>query len=118
LQVRALIKIVFHLDVLSIGDVQNSVPLEAIFFLEKSSTDCATPLKRIEASYLIMKSSIEVYQRFFRDMPKSYLVILRKQLFNNACAITGNIPAFRLQITRDGSFWDVIESTMKCGMHF
>lgn len=93
-------------------DVQYSVPLKAVFFLEQSSIVKATPVKKMEAAYLIMKSSSEVYFKYIDRMDRKDAIDLRGRMFANACRLSNQVPAYRLQMTLDGNYWEEIEQAI------
>ncbi|MEK7400216.1 MAG: hypothetical protein AAB116_25000, partial [Candidatus Poribacteria bacterium] len=67
-------------------DVQYSVPVSAIFFLERADNDEVTRLTASEASVLMMESASQVCvhtKTLYRQQPD--LAEFRKKLFNNAC---------------------------------
>lgn len=90
-------------------DVQHSVPLKAIFFLEQSDIDQALPLKRGIAATRIYESAAQVYMRYWsygkpNDNRQDKLLI-----FENACEMAQKTPTFTLRATLHGHFWEEME---------
>jgi SynChlorMet cassette protein ScmC len=95
-------------------DVQYSVPVSAIFFLERADNDEVTHLSASEVSVLMMESASQVCvhnKTLYRQQPD--LAEFRKKLFNNACNLAMKIPAFRLRISLNGKFWEEVENVLK-----
>ncbi len=93
-------------------DVQKSVKLKTIFFLEQSNTCEVIKIKPIEASYLIFKSSWEVFSKYGDDLKKENIRLLRKIVFNNACVMGKSIQAYILRLTLDCRYWEIIEDLL------
>lgn len=96
-------------------DVEYSVPLHAIFFLERAETDEATPVGSGQAAILINQSARQVCGKFWRKVDKGHQRDLTRQLFNNACEMAKVIPAYTLKATLEGRFWEEIESRLRHG---
>jgi SynChlorMet cassette protein ScmC len=94
-------------------DVQYSVPLSAIFFLEQANNDEVISLTIRQASALITESASQAYI-YSRALVRSRedIIELRRKLFNNAFNLAMNIPAFYLCVCLNGKFWEKIEEVM------
>jgi SynChlorMet cassette protein ScmC len=90
-------------------DVQYSVPLSAIFFIEQSPYDEVIPLSIPESAMLITESSAQTWNRFFSCMARELQIKISQEIFNNAFNIAKSIPAFRLRVSLIGQFWEKIE---------
>ncbi len=90
-------------------DVQRSIPLSAIFFIEQSETDEAISLSVNQASIRITDSSVQAIKgnQTFEDNINHNLVMAT--IFNNSLDIAKLIPAFRLKVSLKGEFWKEIE---------
>jgi len=97
----------------STWDVQYSVPIRAIFFLEQSKTDEVIPLRMGESASYINESSVQVCHKFLHNIDKESKIRLITAIFNNACEIAKNIPAFRLCASLHGNFWEEIEKVIR-----
>ena len=93
-------------------DVQKSVPLSAIFFLEQSEKDEVIPLSKEQSAILITKSSKQAYDWSWTWIDKNNQTILIKDIFNNAFEMAKVIPAYRLRVSLNGRFWEEIEKVM------
>jgi SynChlorMet cassette protein ScmC len=93
-------------------DVKRSAHLTGIFFLEQSFSDGIEPLGQGKAAVLLHESANQNCQKFSRILDCEEEKKLRLQLFNNACAITKKIPAYRLKVSLNGSFWTEIERAL------
>jgi SynChlorMet cassette protein ScmC len=94
-------------------DVQYSVPLSAIFFLQQADNDEVIPLSVGQASALITESASQVCidsRAFLKSQEE--LIEFRKKLFNNAFDLAKSIPAFYLRVSLNGSFWKEIEKVI------
>ena len=95
-----------------IWDVEYSVPLEAIFFLEQAPIDEAAPVGKGQAAILINQSATQVSQKFWWKVDKEHKRALTERLFNNACQMAKAIPAYTLKATLEGRFWEEIEKQL------
>ena len=93
-------------------DVQYSVPLAAVFFLEQGETDEVIPLGAGEAAVHISESANQVYQKYWRSSSPEEKRKSRQQIFDNACEITKRVPTFRLRATLHGRFWEEVENAL------
>ncbi len=93
-------------------NVQYSVPLSGIFFLEQSETDEVVPLGKGEAAVLISESASQICQKFWRKADIEDQRRFRGEVFSNACEITERIPAYRLRASLHGRFWEEIENVL------
>lgn len=93
-------------------DISVSVPLGGIFFLEKSSRDEAVLLGGGEAAVRINGSVNQACRGRFHSLDASGQREWRQRLFENACGIARNVPAYQLYVSRTGQFWTVIEEAM------
>jgi len=93
-------------------NVQYSVPLSGIFFLEQSETDVVVPLGTGEAAVLISESASQVCYKFWREADGEYQKRFRSEIFSVACEIARRIPVFRLCISLHGKFWEEIENAI------
>lgn len=93
-------------------NVQYSVPLAGIFFLEQSENDKVAPIGSGEAALLISESAMQICEKFFRYTGEEEQRKFRKTLFNNACKMAKQIPAYRLGVSLHGKFWEKMEMTL------
>lgn len=93
-------------------DVQNYVPLRAIFFLEQGATDKVSPVGRGEATVLMNQSAMQVCHQFWNNLDRERVRTLKKKLFENACKLAGAIPTFKLRVSLKGRFWEEMEKAL------
>lgn len=93
-------------------NVQYSVSLNALFFLEKSPRDEVIPLDQIQAAILINRSAVQVCERFWKGMKVGDKREWSRQIFENACEMASRIPAFTLRVNLTGRFWEKVESVL------
>ncbi len=93
-------------------NVQYSVPLSGMFFLEQSKTDTVVPLGEGEAAILISESAIQICRKSWRVASTEDMQRYRREIFDNACKLAKRVPAFRLHISLHGRFWEKIEEIL------
>jgi SynChlorMet cassette protein ScmC len=94
-------------------DVQYSVPLSAIFFIEQSEIDEVIPIRMGESAIKITGSADQVCQKFLRDVSQEEKLEFKRNLFSNAYDMAKKIPAFQLRVSLNGNFWEKIEKVIK-----
>ncbi len=93
-------------------DVQQHLPLSALFFLEQGTDDEVIPVGRGQASVLITESATQVYQASLRNLVNEEERTIKEKIFENACALAGTMPAFRLRVSLEGRFWEEMEKVL------
>jgi len=93
-------------------DVQYSVPLSKVFFLEQSDIDEVVPIGEGEAALLMSESAMQICEKFWRNASEEEQRKSREKLFNNACKMAKQIPAYRLGVSRHGRFWEKMEQVL------
>ncbi|NIM89674.1 MAG: SynChlorMet cassette protein ScmC [Candidatus Aminicenantes bacterium] len=93
-------------------NVQRKLPLNAIFFLEKSEADVAIPMGQGEAAISIYQSATNICQRSWKNLSQKEERMLKKELFDNACEISSTVSAFKLKVSLKGRFWEEIENVL------
>ncbi len=91
-------------------DVQHSVPLKGLFFLEKADNDTVESLGGGKAAGLLNASTNQVFEKYCRVMNKQNQRILRQMLFKSVCRMAKQIPSYRLRVSRHGRFWEKMEA--------
>ena len=94
-------------------NVQQYVPLRAIFFLERSEHSEAIPLGQGQSAIYIYHSSSQAINANFRMMGKNEFLIFKKNLFDNSSQLAKALPAFKLPINLTGHFWEEIEKAIE-----
>jgi len=93
-------------------DVQRHVQLSALFFLEQSEADEAIPVGQGEGAIMLNQSAAQVCQRNWLNLHHEEERELRKKLFDNACELAKTVPAYKLQVSLDGRFWEKMEEVI------
>jgi len=92
-------------------NMQHSVPLNSIFFLEQSSNDSVVPLKKGEiASRLFQSVSDRTFNFKSANLPEP------PNYFEKTCdtisQLAKDIPGYILQISLTGKFWEEIKKVL------
>jgi hypothetical protein len=93
-------------------DVQQAVPLRAIFVLERGETDRAEPLGPGHAVALLAELARQTSTQFLRGLSRDEIAAFNHQRFDNLCALVRAVPAYTLHLSLDGAFWEEIERTI------
>lgn len=94
-------------------NVQYSVPVCAIFFLEQAESDEVIPLGDGMAAVSINQSATQVSRKFWRRLDNDTKRPLATLQFHNACMMAKTIPCFTLRQSLNGRFWEEIEKTLE-----
>lgn len=94
-------------------NVQYSVPVCAIFFLEQAESDEVIPLGDGIAAVSINQSAYQVSRKFWRRLDDDTKRPLATLQFHNACIMAKTIPCFTLRQSLNGRFWEKIERILK-----
>jgi len=95
-------------------NVDHSVILSAIFFIEQSETDEVMPVEtQAESAVLINKSAVEIYQKFLVRFERERKWNAATMVFDNACKMAKTVPAYKLRISLTGRFWEKMEEVIK-----
>ena len=94
-------------------NVQYSVPVSAIFFLEQAESDEVIPLGDVMAAVSINQSATQVSRKFWRRLDDDTKRPLATFQFHNACGMAKTIPSFTLRQSLNGRFWEEMEKTLK-----
>ena len=92
-------------------NVQESFNLKAIFFLEQAKIDKVVPIGQGQAVIRIHRSSKEI-NHLSGLVNNEKRKQLERKLFDNACTLAKKIPAFILNISLEGQFWNEIEKVL------
>ena len=88
--------------------IENSVPLDAVFFLEKRAPEKIVPLEKHIVAMSLYESAIQTYQRFIYLAPPEFAIKIKRVLYDNACDIALLTKGFKLSHSLTGSYWDLI----------
>ncbi len=87
-------------------NVKRTVPLRALFFLEKSATDSILPLGRGRTAMSLLSLASEKCHIDWNRIGRQQRISLRGTLFGNACTMADSLPGFLLRVSRSGRFWE------------
>ncbi|MEK7397557.1 MAG: SynChlorMet cassette protein ScmC [Candidatus Poribacteria bacterium] len=93
-------------------DIQQHIPLSAIFFLEQAKNDEVISIGQGQAAILINQMANQVCYRNWKNLDLEKQALFRKELFSNSCELAKKIPAFILRVSLSGQFWEEIESVL------
>lgn len=93
-------------------DVEQHVPLSALFFLEQAERDEVVAIGTGKASVYITESSTQICRRDWRYLDKKEEVRRKTMLFDNACALAKAVPAYILRVSLTGEFWKLVEEVV------
>jgi SynChlorMet cassette protein ScmC len=94
-------------------NVQYSVPIYGIFFLEQSERDEVVPLGTGQTAVSISNAVAQMCRSFWRKMDIEKQRSFREQIFDSACKMATKIPGFCLRASLCGKFWVEIEKACK-----
>jgi hypothetical protein len=90
------------------------VALRALFLLEQSAQDRIEPLSRSKAAIALTEACAQALAPHYMISLRGGTA-LRSRIFENAVALAGTAPAFRLQVSLTGRFWEKIEEVLEKG---
>ena len=88
-------------------EANRALPLSAIFLLEKASDDALLPVGRGEAAAILAGSADRVTRSALSGIARQARRHARNAIMDVASSLVARIPAFRLNVTREGRFWEV-----------
>lgn len=87
--------------------VRQKLPLKAVFFLKQSKEDRVGPMGTGEAAVRLHQSSSETLATYrFFSKPECVVDAPKKILFETACKIAKQVPAYTLHLSLTGRFWE------------
>jgi len=92
--------------------VEQAVPVRAIFFLGQSPADRLEPVNTTQAVALAMESAADLAWTVARQTEESAVRTLCGDAVRAARALVSEIPAYKLQLSLDGRFWEKIERVL------
>lgn len=94
-------------------DVQESLPLRAIFFLARSEDDRVEPVGAGHGATLLVESAEQLSRAMVRGLrDREKIRALRLERFDNICTLAKAVPSYVLQISLGGAFWEEIEQAL------
>jgi SynChlorMet cassette protein ScmC len=93
-------------------DVQRSFPVKGIFFLRQGPTDSVESIGPARAAMFMYHSALDVLGKNIGEAGPGESRALRTKVFESACGLARQIPAFILQVSPEGKFWEEIERSI------
>ena len=94
-------------------NINYSVPLKMIFFLNKSDKDEVISINQSKAAYEFYNAAILLIKFYYKDFSTNpALKSFRTTIFNNACDIIKSVPSLQLNASLNGHFWEKIQETL------
>ena len=100
----------------STWDVEHRLPLSSVFFLEQAEKDQVIPLEKAKAVVYMVHSANEALYSIIGYSSEERRHVHEKVL-ENACELAKNVPAYILQVSLTGRFWEKIEEVLELGPH-
>ncbi len=94
-------------------DVRKEIPLKAAFFVAKSDVDEIAPLKTFQASAFYYQSIRQIMRRGWHLSGKEIRSKLEEKCIDIAVGIAKSVPAFKIQLTLEGSFEAKLETVLR-----
>jgi SynChlorMet cassette protein ScmC len=89
--------------------VEQAVPLKALMFLNQSSFDRAEPVGTTLATALVVESALHLIETVTLTQDGYASRAICRKYLRAAWALAAAVPAFRLQVSLTGRFWEEIE---------
>lgn len=93
--------------------MENSVPVGAIFFIQKADKDKVVPINSGYASALINQSARQIMRRRWSLLGSDIESFLKRELINISVNIAKTVPAYMLYLSLTGCFWEKVEDVLE-----
>jgi len=90
-------------------NVQYSVPLAGIYFLARATDDRAERLGSGRALAMLADATQQAMRVMERGLSDDEVRASRLERFGHLCAMAKTVPAFRLHISLNGTFWECLD---------
>lgn len=94
-------------------NVHSHVSISSIFFLEKAGSDRVIPLGQGESAVFINQLATQICCRYWNNLDHEDLISRKTKLFENATELAQAVPAFKLQVSLEGQFWEEMERVLQ-----
>jgi SynChlorMet cassette protein ScmC len=94
-------------------NIQSSLPLKAIFFLEQADEDQIIPIESETAALEIFDSIKQSWTMYWHRMDNDKKKERQLQALDNSISLAKSIPCYRLRATLHGQFWKEIEKELQ-----
>jgi len=95
--------------------IRHSVPVRAIFFLVQSCSESAVPLAGGRAALSIYDAAMQVFMSVDYSAGIPGASAYTRKLFENAAQMVLAVPAFVLEVSLEGRFWEYMERALDPG---
>ncbi len=92
-------------------NVKHAVPLEAVFFLKQAEVDQVSPIGSGHATVSLVESNRQATVLISHTTKEDWR-IHGKQCFDNICTLAQSVPVHKLELSRTGAFWELLENTI------
>jgi signal peptidase I len=92
-------------------DVEQAVPLRAVFFLGQAPTDKLEPVNATQATAMTLESAVDLAREALRTDVNAARVLSSEGL-SAAKAMALAVPAYTLKLSLTGRFWEEIERVL------
>ncbi len=93
-------------------NVKEHVPVAALFFLDGWHDDSVSEIGRGQAAVRINQSSAQICFIHVDNLQSKEQNEWRTRIFENACHLATQVPAYLLRVTATGRFWEKIETVL------
>jgi SynChlorMet cassette protein ScmC len=93
-------------------EIEQSVPISALVFLERSKRDKIGLLEENEAANLILESSLNLQDQRFSDETHETEERLSSRIMKNASLLSKVISCYRLHVSHPAKLWDRMEEIL------
>lgn len=93
-------------------DIQEAVPLRAMFVLEQGPDDRAERIGLGHTLALLSELAHQASNRFLTGVPVDEIAAFHKARYENLCALVRAVPAHMLHVSLRGMFWNEITRVM------
>jgi SynChlorMet cassette protein ScmC len=92
--------------------VEHHLPLSAVFFLEQAERDQVIPLEKAKAVVYMVRSASESLYSITDNYSPEARKHVQERVFLNACELAKAVPAYVLQVSLEGRFWEKMEEVL------
>ena len=93
-------------------NIQHSVPVFGIFFIEQSDVDSVLPLGEGQTVAQMSESAYQAYRNYWAIVKNENKKLLQRKMFHNSITMAKKIPVFKLRVSLHGRFWEEIERAL------
>ncbi len=93
-------------------NLEYSLPLEAVYFLEQAESDEVIKLTKGQAAQEFFESFKQSWNTYWHRMDDDKKKTKQMQVLDNSIKLSKSIPCYRLKATLHGEFWENIEKML------